>query len=65
MPRMGGEETLVELRRLHSTMPVLLCSGYGKHLLADGLVGRGNTGFLKKPYDLDAMRVKLREVLDE
>ena len=50
MPRMGGEEALVEIRRLRPDARVVLCSGYGE-VAATGRVARsGCAGFLHKPF---------------
>jgi two-component system cell cycle sensor histidine kinase/response regulator CckA len=71
MPVMGGEETLRALRELDPTVPVLLSSGYDEEeavsrlggLLAAGPgAGDARLGFLQKPYDLDAVIARVREM---
>jgi PAS domain S-box-containing protein len=50
MPRMGGEETFRELRRMCPDVRVLLTSGYNHQEASEGLIGRGLAGFIQKPY---------------
>jgi CheY-like chemotaxis protein len=58
MPRMGGRETLRELRRLDPDVPVLLSSGYPEQ---DPVPGA--TGFVQKPYRLATLTAALRAAL--
>ena len=62
MPRMDGEETLRELRRIRSDVRVLLSSGYSGPEVRRRFAGQGLAGFLEKPYQLEALADKLREV---
>ena len=64
MPRMGGVEVFRELRRLQSDVRVILCSGYSEREVTEDLAGEDLDGFLHKPYQLDTLREKIREVLD-
>ena len=64
MPRMDGEETLAELRKIEGSVPVVLCSGYDERESTGRFGGRGLAGFLEKPYDLAALREALRKALD-
>jgi signal transduction histidine kinase len=58
MPRMGGRETLCELRRLDPGVPILLSSGYPEQ---DPVPGA--TGFVQKPYRLATLSEALRAAL--
>ncbi|MCP4658308.1 MAG: response regulator, partial [bacterium] len=64
MPRMAGVEVFRELRRLRSDVRVILCSGYSERDVTEDLAGEDLDGFLHKPYQLDTLREKIREVLD-
>jgi two-component system cell cycle sensor histidine kinase/response regulator CckA len=59
MPRMGGEEALVEIRQLRPDARVVLCSGYGEEAATERVARAGLAGFLHKPYTL----AKLAEAL--
>ena len=50
MPGMSGEETLLRLRELDGTVPVILSSGYDKRDLRHRFSTRDLTGFVQKPY---------------
>ena len=63
MPRMGGEEVLVELRKLQPDIPVIMSSGYNEKDVTRRFVGKNLTGFVQKPYrEADLMGV-LRQIL--
>jgi CheY-like chemotaxis protein len=63
MPRMSGEKTFHELRRIDPGVPVLLMSGFDEQEAVARLEGRGLAGFIQKPYRLQALLGKLREVI--
>jgi len=50
MPEMGGEETLLEMHRLRSDLPVVLISGYQDEAAVKRLLDRGASAILYKPY---------------
>ena len=65
MPRLSGKKTLVELRKRHENVPVVVCSGY----LVDLKGFEEETGFrpeaaIQKPYNIKDLASKIREVLD-
>jgi two-component system cell cycle sensor histidine kinase/response regulator CckA len=65
MPEMDGAELVSLLRDWYPGMCVLFISGYSKQFLE----ARGDTvegsAFLAKPFSLDAMSRRVRELLDE
>jgi len=65
MPRLDGPDTLRELRRIRPDVAVLLCSGYTEQIAAEQLSEAGVAGFLQKPFLLDRLASKLREVCDD
>jgi len=65
MPRMDGEETLHELRRLNPALPVILCSGYNSQEAINRFVGEQLAGFIQKPYRIANIRQALRTALGE
>lgn len=56
MPVMSGLETLREIRRLGSLVPVLLTSGYNAESAGPELCESNRVRFLSKPYELDTLR---------
>jgi CheY-like chemotaxis protein len=63
MPRMGGEETFTELRRIRSDVRVLLSSGYSEQEAMSRFAGMGLAGFVEKPFCPQSLLDKLHAVL--
>jgi nitrogen-specific signal transduction histidine kinase/CheY-like chemotaxis protein len=63
MPRLGGQETLRELRRLRPDLPVVLMSGYSEADVREHFAGERPAGFLPKPFRMDDLMDLLRRVL--
>jgi nitrogen-specific signal transduction histidine kinase/ActR/RegA family two-component response regulator len=64
MPGMGGERCLRELLRMNPAVKVLIASGYAATQTVQSILEAGATGFMAKPYRLEDMLNKVREVLD-
>jgi len=64
MPKMGGRETFQELRRINPEVKALLASGYSKDTAAQQILDLGVKDFLHKPFSLEEIAHKVREVLD-
>ena len=63
MPEMGGKELADRVRVLSPRTKVLFCSGYTEDaILSDGSIEQG-TAFLQKPFSLQSLARKVREVL--
>jgi two-component system cell cycle sensor histidine kinase/response regulator CckA len=63
MPGMRSDETLKELQRIRSDVPVIICSGYSKENVASRFTGRGPAGFLQKPYEMETLVGKIRDAI--
>ncbi len=65
MPRMGGPDLAARLLEMRPGLKVLYMSGYSEFMSA----GHGEIGpltyFLQKPFSLESLGRKVREVLDE
>jgi CheY-like chemotaxis protein len=59
MPRMDGEETFRELRKLRPDACVILMSGYSEQEAGARFVGKGLAGFLQKPFTPEELRERL------
>lgn len=65
MPNLGGPELATRLLETRPGIKVLFMSGYSEFISA-GHVGLGPfTYFLQKPFSLELLGRKVREVLDE
>jgi signal transduction histidine kinase/CheY-like chemotaxis protein len=64
MPRMGGADLVAEVERQRPDLPVLFVSGYTDRALVHQGWRRPGTAFLQKPFTLEALAAKVRQVLD-
>jgi DNA-binding NtrC family response regulator len=65
MPRLDGEDTLIALRMIAPSLPVVLTSGYHEQALARRFVGRGLADFLPKPFTASKLVALLAAVIAE
>jgi CheY-like chemotaxis protein len=56
MPVMGGIETYHELRKINSTVPIIICSGYGVESVENVIGNDPHAGFVHKPYKPNDLR---------
>ncbi len=64
MPGISGPELAARVRELRPGMKVLFASGYTDDaILREGVFGH-SANFLNKPYTIEALTRKVREVLD-
>ncbi len=63
MPGMGGDDVIRELRRIGTTTPIVLTSGYDAQELSQRFAGRDVAAFLQKPYQLRDLQATAIEVL--
>lgn len=65
MPRMNGEETFYELRKIDPTVCVLLSSGYLVEDVMARFEGQGLAGFIHKPYQRQQLAEALKKLFAE
>jgi two-component system, cell cycle sensor histidine kinase and response regulator CckA len=63
MPDLGGGAVFDHLKRVRSDVKVLLSTGYSITGQAEEILSRGCTGFIQKPFDINQLSAKIREVL--
>ena len=63
MPGMSGSVAFDELRRIAPELRILLVSGYSIDGDAAEILRRGCNGFIQKPYDLETLSARIRDVL--
>ncbi|MBN2418841.1 MAG: response regulator [Deltaproteobacteria bacterium] len=64
MPGLGGEEIYNNLKNIDGSVKVLLSSGYSLDGQAGEIMKKGCNGFIQKPFTLNNLSQKLKEVLD-
>ena len=65
MPEMGGNELFERLRARNPDVRVLFMSGYTDRQLLDNGTVPGGAGFVAKPFTVETLIRRLREVLDD
>ncbi|MDX6710156.1 MAG: hypothetical protein QOH96_1172 [Blastocatellia bacterium] len=71
MPRMGGWEASERIRELGGDMPLILMTGYSSETVQSRFVKQNNlmedlgATVLQKPYNVEGLGRKVREVLDK
>ena len=63
MPRLGGAEAALELRRIQPEIPIVAMSGYGDVEVMERFSGASIDDFLPKPFSPDQLAAKVRDVL--
>jgi two-component system cell cycle sensor histidine kinase/response regulator CckA len=64
MPQMSGSRVFESLKDIHPGVRVLLSSGYSINGQAMNILSRGCRGFIQKPFTVQELALKLREVLN-
>jgi two-component system cell cycle sensor histidine kinase/response regulator CckA len=64
MPEISGGETFDRLREINPGIKVLLSSGYSLNGEAQTIMDRGCKGFIQKPFQIEKLSQKVREMLD-
>ena len=62
MPDMGGGETYDRMRKINPDIRVLLSSGYGIDGQATEILERGCDGFIQKPFNIQQLSQRIREI---
>ncbi|MBW2646928.1 MAG: response regulator, partial [Deltaproteobacteria bacterium] len=64
MPDMGGGKTYDLLKAINPDIKVLLSSGYSADNRVAAILDRGAGGFIQKPFSVQVLSHKIREVLE-
>jgi PAS domain S-box-containing protein len=65
MPELSGAETYDRLKKIDPEIKVLLSSGYSVNSQAEEILARGCDGFIQKPFNLNQLASKIKEILPE
>jgi CheY-like chemotaxis protein len=63
MPDMGGDIVYDRIKTLRPDIPVILSSGYSIEGQAEAILKKGCDGFIQKPYNLNQLAQKIKEIL--
>ncbi len=64
MPKMDGEDVYQRLRSIRPDIKILLSSGYSRSGQAARILAKGCNGFIQKPFNMQRLSIKVREILD-
>ncbi|HSS22412.1 MAG TPA: ATP-binding protein [Pyrinomonadaceae bacterium] len=70
MPRMGGPEAYDRIRQANGAVPLIFMTGYSSEAVHNRFlkqnisIGDGDMEIIQKPYNIDGLGRKIREVLD-
>lgn len=64
MPKMGGQETLKELKTIDPAVKVILSSGYSQSGHTKEMTDAGVDGFIQKPYQIQQLLALVRNTID-
>ncbi len=65
MPGLSGQDTFEELKLINPRVKVMLSSGYSLTDQAQRIMDSGCRAFIQKPFRVDDLSLKIREVLDQ
>ena len=65
MPNMGGGEAYDRMKEINAHIKVLLSSGFSIDGEANEILARGCDAFIQKPFGMQELSQKIREVLDK
>jgi two-component system cell cycle sensor histidine kinase/response regulator CckA len=64
MPNMGGDKLAIELMKIRSDIPVIICTGYNKKISEETALEIGIKAFAYKPIVKADLAKTVRKVLD-
>ena len=64
MPHMTGYQLARRILEIKPSVPIILCSGYSDTVSPEKAEAAGIKAFVHKPFDLDELGRKIRELLD-
>ena len=64
MPEMGGDEVFERIKEIRPDIKILLSSGYIIRDKRKEILERGCDGYIQKPYSVESLSWRIREILD-
>ncbi|HEX7573592.1 MAG TPA: response regulator, partial [Bacteroidota bacterium] len=65
MPVMGGKQTFEVLRSINPRCQIIIVTGYGREGAETSNFSNEVNGFVQKPFQLEMLALKVREILDD
>jgi PAS domain S-box-containing protein len=64
MPQVSGKKVFQKMKSLKLHSKIIISSGYSNEILGDETIAEGVNGFLQKPYKIEELAKKVRDILD-
>lgn len=64
LPKLGGWEAFQKIKEVNPNVKAILASGYFSHELRTKMINEGAKDFVQKPYALNSLLSRIREILD-
>jgi len=64
MPELGGKETFLRIKDINPDEKVIISSGYSPNGMLKDILDIGAKGFIQKPYLVNDLLFKVRDILD-
>jgi len=64
MPKMSGDKFAENLMKIHSDIPIILCTGFSEIITKEKAKSIGIKGFVTKPITMRDLSIIVRKVLD-
>lgn len=64
MPDMTGDVLAEKVIEIRKDIPIIMCTGYNEHISEEDAIKKGIRGFLLKPFEINKLSQKIRDVLD-
>jgi FixJ family two-component response regulator len=61
---LGGKDTFELLRSINPHCRIVIVTGYGRGVIETSKFPGGVNGFMQKPFQIETLAAKVREVLD-
>ena len=63
MPKIDGQNAFNKLRKINPNIKIILSSGYNKQEATQTFIGKGLSGFIQKPYQVERLKAELENIL--
>jgi CheY-like chemotaxis protein len=65
MPEMSGDQLSIEMLKIRPDIPIVLCTGYNRHISESSARALGVRSFLRKPVQIKQLAESIRAALDK
>ncbi len=63
MPKLGGYETFLELKKINPNVKTILSSGFSQNIQTQEMMNSGVSSFIQKPYQVNELLKKVKQAI--